>query len=171
MITIRKRVYVSENNHDVTFTRLGLDVEKVDTLFTDSELANDITVDTNKRWVGKIERTFGTFEVIKPNTSLLPMRILEGNIYDLYIQGKVSNEGLKNRIEVDFGIGYQALFGLVLICLAPIILMVFLVFEDRWDEINGIVAFLMTFTIPGTLMLIFQLNRTEEEIRNSLGVH
>lgn len=168
MVTIRKRIYSSNNNENDTFNRLRLDVEEVNTFFENSILSSDVTVDTNKRWVGKIDPSERMFEMIKPNNSLLPFRFLEGNFYNIYVNGRVVKEDSKTRIEVDFKIGYFAILWLLAIYLMPITGILKSIMLD--DKINEIFPFIMIFTIPGTLLLIYQLKNTEEETMNSLGV-
>lgn len=168
MVTIRRRVYVSNNSIGVTLTRLRLDVEKV-TMLT-SPLFGNVTVDTNKPWVGRIEQVTGTFEIIQTNPYLLPLRFLEGNFFTLFIQGNVFDNGSKTKIEIDFNLGWRSLIMLIVFYLFPIIILIDLIGENHWGELKGPAGLWLIFTIPLTLLLIYQLNRTDRKIRELLGV-
>jgi len=168
MLTIRRRVYVSENNIDVTLTRLRLDVEKVPT--HTYPLFGNVTVDTNKPWVGRIEQATGTFEIIQTNPYLLPLRFLEGNFFTVFIQGNVSADGLKTKIEIEFNLGWRSLMTLAAYYLFPIILLIDLIGKDNLDELKGPAGLWLIFTIPLTLLLIYQVNRTDRKMRELLGV-
>lgn len=168
MVTIRRRVYVSNNSIGVTLTRLGLDVEKVTTLTSPS--FGNMTVDTNKPWVGRIEQATGTFQITQTNPYLLPLRFLEGNFFTLFIQGNVFDEERKTKIEIDFNLGWRSLMMLIVFFVYPIILLVDFIGKDNWAELKGPSGLWLIFTVPLTLLLIYQLNRTEKKIRELLGV-
>src|SRR5262245_49897665 len=129
-ITIRRRSYVSENNCDVTFTRLGLDVEEVDTIFPDS--ITSITADTKKRWVGTIGKTTNTFDIIKPNPSILPARLLEGNVFNLYVRGRVTSEGSGARVSIDFRVGVMAFAMFILMYFMSIGGAIMSIAQEQW---------------------------------------
>jgi hypothetical protein len=168
MVTIRRRVYISDNSITVTLTRLKLDVEKVPMLTF--PLFGNVTVDSNKPWVGRIEQATGTFEIIQTNPYLLPLRFLEGNFFTLFIQGNVFDDGPKTKIEIDFNLGWRSLMILIVFFLFPIILLGDFVGDDNWEKVSGLIGWCLTFTIPGTLLLIYQLNSTDKKIKELLGV-
>ena|SRR6187549_741161 len=168
MLTIRRRVYVSNNNIRVILTRLRLDVEKVPMLT--SPLFGNVTVDTNKPWVGRIEQGTGTFEIIQTNPYLLPLRFLEGNFFTLFIQGSIFDDGPKTKMEIDFSLGWRSFVMLIVFYLIPFILLLDLIVNDNWEKASGLIGWCLTLTIPWTLLLIYQLNRTDRKIKELLGV-
>jgi hypothetical protein len=168
MISLQKRIYNSKNSYDVTIARLAIDVERVDEI----EISNfgGTTIETSKRWVGIMEKDSGEFEVVKPNTSALPFRILDGNFYTLFVQGKIINNGSHCGISVAFGLELLPFIRLVVLCLFPLAIAVTLMINDDFESIKKILPFLLVFTVPSIVVLIFQLNKTEKEIKDSLGI-
>jgi hypothetical protein len=81
-MTVRKRTYKSKNSYQNVYKGLLLDVERVAVL--GDPLLGNVTVDTNKPWVGIIDSGDGTFEILQTNSSLLPLRYFE-EIFSTYL--------------------------------------------------------------------------------------
>jgi hypothetical protein len=58
-----------------------------------------------------------------------------------------------------------------MVYLCPVLLAIGFLIQNNWQEAKDLTPWLLTFTIPGTLLLIFQLNRTESEIKELLGAY
>jgi hypothetical protein len=167
MITIRTSTYESKSSYEVVFTRIRLDVERVSVLV--NPLFGKLTVDTNKPWVGKINGSEGTFKVVQTNSSILPLRYFEGNFFTLFVHGEVVSEEHITRINLKFKLGWHAAFTFLLTYLFPMILAIRFINEDNWESVKELTLWLLAFCAIPTLLLIAQLNRTENRISNLLG--
>lgn len=166
-MTIRTRTYETKNNYQDVFTRVRLDVERVATLA--NPMLGNLTVDTNKPWVGKINSSYGTFEILEPNSSILPWRFLEGNFFDIFVHGEVSVDNDKTVIDVKFGLGWFYAMKFLLVYLFPIMLTVQFLSQGDWDSIKGLTFWFLVFDVIPTLLLIVQLNRIDNKVADLLG--
>lgn len=170
MIPVRTRSYQTQANPDIVFTRIGLDAERVCTLV--DTWSGNVTEDTSKPWVGKIDSSAGHFELLETNASLLPVRILEGNFFNLFVRGEVMADAESNKtvIGVRYTLGLQATLTLVLAYLFPIGLAVGFIGNNDWEALRGLLPWLLVFNILPTVLLIVQLNRIENKVIELLGV-
>jgi len=167
MTTIRKRTYESINNYQDVFTRVRLDVERVATLT--NPLFGNVTVDSNKPWVGKINSSDGTFEAVRTNSSVLPLRFLEGNFFDIFIAGEVSAADDKTLIDVKFKLGWFYALTFLLVYVFPIMLTIQFISQGDWDSVKGLTFWVVVFNVIPTLLLVIQLKRTENKVADLLG--
>lgn len=167
MTTIRKRTYESKNNYQDVFTRVRLSVERVATIA--NPLFGNLTVDTNKPWVGKINSSEGTFEIFQTNSSVLPWRFLEGNFFDIFIHGEVSVDDDKTVIDVKFRLGWFYALTFLLVYVFPIMLTIQFISQGDWDSIKGLTFWFLVFDVTPTLLLVVQLNRIENKVADLLG--
>jgi hypothetical protein len=166
-MTIRTRTYETKNNYQDVFTRVRLDVERVATLA--NPMLGNLTVDTNKLWVGKINSSDRTFEILEPNSSILPLRFLEGNFFDIFVQGEVSVDNGKTVIDVKFRLGRFYAMTFLLVYLFPIMLVVQFLSQGDWDSIKGLTFWFLVFDVIPTILLIVQLNRIDNKVADLLG--
>ena len=167
MMTVRKRTYESRNScHDV-FTRIRLDVERVAILV--NPLIGNLTVDTDRPWVGKINSSEGTFKVVKTNSSILPLRFFEGNFFTLFILGQVHSDEHKTIIDVRYKLGWYGTLIFLMVYLFPIILCVNFIRQADWHSLKSLVPWFLIFDVIPTLLLLVQLNRIENKICDLLG--
>jgi hypothetical protein len=167
MATIRKRTFESKNNYQDVFTRVRLDVERVASLT--NPLLGNLTVDTNKPWVGKINSSNGTFEVVQTNSSVLPLRFFKGNFFDIFIHGEVSVDDDKTVIDVKFKLGWFYALIFLLVYVFPIMLTIQFISKGDWDSIKGLAFWFLVFDVIPTLLLVVQLKRIENNIADLLG--
>ncbi|MBI3220734.1 MAG: hypothetical protein HYZ44_14565 [Bacteroidetes bacterium] len=167
MATIRTRTYESKNSYQDVFTRVGLDVESVATLT--NPLFGNLTADTNKPWVGNASSSDGTFEILQTNSSVLPLRFLEGNFFDIFIHGEVSADHNKTVIDVKFKLGGFYVIAFLLAYIFPIMLIIQFISHGDWDSIKGLSFWFLAFDVIPTLLLVVQLNRTENKVIDLLG--
>jgi hypothetical protein len=167
MITVRKRLYESANSYQGVFTRIRPDIERVSILV--NPLVGNLTVDTNKPWVGKINSSDGTFKIVETNSSILPLRFFEGNFFTIFIHGKAFADEGKTRINVSFELGWQATLAFLFVYLFPMILIAKFVSQDDWDSLKGLTFWFLVFNVIPTLLLMAQLGRLESKIADLLG--
>lgn len=165
-MTVRKRTYKSKNSYQNVYKGLLLDVERVAVL--GNPLLGNITVDTNKPWVGIIDSSDGTFEILQTNSSFLPLRYFEGNFFDIFIHGEVSVEGDETRIYVKFKLGWFHVLVLLVIFIASINLLIQFVSQSTWDTRDFMQSPLPLIIIPIALLIV-QLNRVGNIISNLVG--
>ncbi|HEY0770876.1 MAG TPA: hypothetical protein VGD31_11130, partial [Sphingobacteriaceae bacterium] len=149
MITIWKKTYQTNNNFQDTFTRIRLDVERVDTLF--NPWVGNLTADTNKPWVGKINSSEGKFKVMQTNSSVLPIRFFEGNFFTIVIDGQVSSTDHKTLIDVRYKLGLQAMFTFILLYFFPLGLAIKFINAADWESLRELTLWLIVFDLIPTL--------------------
>jgi hypothetical protein len=132
-------------------------------------LFGNLTVDTNKPWVGKINSSDGTFDVLQTNSTVLPVRFLEGNFFDIFIHGEVSVDEDKTVIDVRFKLGWFYVLTFLLVYVFPIMLTIQFIIQGDWDSIKGLTFWFLVFDIIPTLLLVVQLNRAENKVADLLG--
>ncbi|MBN8651163.1 MAG: hypothetical protein J0L67_07040 [Cytophagales bacterium] len=166
-MTLRTRTYESENSYKDVFKLILLDVERDTAL--ENPLFGNLTVETNKPWVGIIDSGNGTFKILRTN-SFLPFRILEGNFFDIFIHGEVSVDGNKTRIEVKVGLSWVSAIFLLFTYLVPILMLTTFIVQNDWTDVQGLIGWVCVFSLIPTALLIVQLNRTEKLICDLLCV-
>lgn len=167
-MTLRARSYESKNSYQDVFKLILLDVERVTTLENPS--FGNLTVETNKPWVGIIDSAKGTFQILKTNSSVLPFRILEGNFFDIFIHGEVYVEGVKTRIDVKIKLWWFYVLFFLFTYLGAIFMLTALIIRNDWADVQGLIQWVILFNLIPTVLLIAQLNRTEKLIWDLLGV-
>jgi hypothetical protein len=166
-MTIRTRTYESTIGYENVFTRIRLDVERVATLV--NPIVGNLTADTDKPWVGKINGSEGTFKVVQTNSSILPLRYFEGNFFTIFIKGQVSSDQNKTRIDVEYKLAWYTSVIFLLVSLFPTLLATKFLSQGAWDSLTGLIPWFLIFVVIPILLLIVQLNRIENKITDLLG--
>jgi hypothetical protein len=164
---IKRRTYESKNSYQDVFTRVRMDVERVATLA--NPLFGNLTVDTNKPWVGIFDGGDGIFEILRTNSSGLPLRFFKGNFFDVFVDGEVSVDNDKTVIDVKFSLGWFYVLTFLLVYIFPIMLTVQFISQSDWDSLIGLTFWFLIFDVIPTLLLILQLNRIEKKVADLLG--
>jgi hypothetical protein len=144
-----------------------MDVERVATLV--NPLVGNITVDTDKPWVGKINSSDGTFKIVQTNSSILPLRIFAGNFFTIFVHGEVFADTHKTRIDVRFELAWYTTLTFLLAFLFPIMLTIDFINQDDWDSVKDLTILFLVFDVMPTLLLMVQLNRIENTISDLLA--
>ncbi len=158
MISIRNKTFESDENAQVVLSRLDWKVEKADRLV--NPFSNS-TVDTSRPWVGKIDKNKREFEIIQTAPHFSP-RILDRNFFQLYIQGQITEHGQKSGIILKFRLGLNTFMLFIFIYLFPLLT----TFLDSKTDNGNWKGLALSFIVPilFTLLLIVQLNRTENKL-------
>lgn len=170
MIPIRSRKYELDKGYEDLLNRIKLQVESSDDLY--NSVYSSHPGETTKAWVGTIDSARGTFEIVRPNPSaILPLRFLEGNFFTMIVEGRITGNDHKTRIEVSYTLGIQATLIMVLIIALPLLILPQVISSGEWEKnVNAFIFFGATsFFIP-VLVLIAQLNHTENMIFDFLGI-
>jgi len=159
MLPIRNRIYESDENVDVVMSRLDWKVEKVERLT--NPWLNHSTVETSRPWVGKIDKSKREFRIIQTAPFFSP-RIFDSNFFQLPIHGQIVNEGQKSKIVLKFKLGLNSSIQFISFYLFPFVTL-FLYSKADGGDWRGLI---FSFIIPTlwTLLLILQLNRTENSL-------
>jgi hypothetical protein len=142
-------------------------VERVATLA--NLMLGNLTVDTNKPWVGKINSSDGTFEILQTNSSVLPLTFLEGNFFDIFVHGELSSENDKTVINVKFNLGWFYVLTFLLVYVFPVMSTIQFISQADWDSLKGLTFWFLVFDVIPTLLLIVQLNRIKTKVADLLG--
>lgn len=167
-MTLRTRTYESKNSYKDVFKLILLDVERVATL--ENPLFGNLTVETNKPWVGIIDSGNGTFQILRTNSSVLPFRVLEGNFFDIFVHGEVSVDTDKTRIDVKVKLWWFYSMFFLFTYLSPILMLTTFIVQNDWADVQGLVGWVCVFNLIPTALLIAQLNTTEKLICDLLCV-
>ena len=159
---IKRQTYESKNSYQDVFTRVRMDVERVATLA--NPLFGNLTVDTNKPWVGIFDSGDGIFEILQTNSSGLPLRFFKGNFFDVFVDGEVSGDNDKTVIDVKFSLGWFYVLTFLLVYIFPIMLTIQFISQSDWDSVIGLTFWFLAFDVIPTLLLILQLNRIEKKV-------
>ena len=159
MIPIIKRTYESLENGHLAISKLDWKVEKVSRLT--NPFLNNATVDTAKPWVGRIDKETNDFEITPTAPYLSPQSMLEGNFFLLVLTGRIIEQDTKCKIEIEFRLGWTALATLTLLYLFPILGIVSII-QNGPDGLQWLITFI--FPLAATLLLVLQLNRTENKL-------
>src|SRR6218665_1538810 len=159
MLTIRTRTFKSDDSADIALSKLDWKVEKVKRLT--NPFLSHATADTAKPWVGKIDRDARSFEITQTAPIFSPV-FFKGNFFQVYVHGQVFNNGQKSKVRLSFKPRLNTTLLFTLIYLVPVLVTVTTVTRgngDWKDLLFGLVVPLLF-----TLLLIFQLNRTENKL-------
>ncbi len=169
MFTLRKRKYESAKHYEDLFNRMKLQVEPTAEL--ENSFFGNLSQDTTKPWVGRVESSRGTFEIMRPNpSSLLPLRFLEGNFFTVIVEGHVLRDSNKTHISVSYTLGVKAGVMLLMTYLWPLVAIINFISTGEWESINNFLFFVLVFTLIPSLLLVVQLNHTENIIFDFLGI-
>lgn len=159
MLPVRNRIFQSEEDADFMFSRLDWRVEKVQRL-TNSLLKNS-TIDTDRPWVGRINREKKEFEITQTSPFFSP-RLIEGIFFTLFVYGRIRSEGQKSEIVLKFRLGWMTTALFVFMYLSPVVVLVSS-WSGREADWNSI---FLSLLVPMflTFLLIIQLNRTENRL-------
>jgi len=148
------------------FSRISWQVERSEKL---TSFWNNTTVDTGKPWVGRVSAASRTFKIIETNSHIiLPLRVFEGNFFDIYIDGKVKPTAEKLEVEVSFRVGLQT--SLMLILLSFIVVMSLTNFFLPSDHAyNGSLIWSLVFVGCPVALLTYQLQRLKRKVAKLLG--
>lgn len=164
MLLIRNRIFESNDSAEIAFSKLDWKVEKVKRLT--NALLNNSTTDTIRPWVGKIDRNKRKFEIIQTAPYFSP-RILEFNFFQLFVHGKITDEGRGSKIILKFRLGLTTLFFFILMYLLPIFITSVQVKTNNGEW--GGLLFGLLMPILFTLLLLMQLNKTENKLIDLFG--
>lgn len=166
MITLKVVTYLVDETVDDLFSRISWQVERSEKL---TSFWNNTTVDTTKPWVGRVSAAFRTFKIIATNSHvILPLRVFDGNFFDIYIEGEAKPTGKKLEVEVSFRVGLQT--SLMLILLSFIVVMsltnFFLPSDPRY---SGALIWSLAFVGCPVALLTYQLQRLKRKVARLLG--
>ena len=162
MISIRKIDYDSDENSEKIFSRLSWAVERVDGLA--GQLANGVTIDTNRSWVGVYDKETMKFGLIEPSR---PFRI---RFLQIIIRGQIIPADEKTKINVRFRLGWYTLFVSVAMCLATIAMIIETTIFGETKDILWLVIWILVFPVLWTIILNWKLNKVEKKIEELFGV-
>lgn len=165
-MTIRKTTYINKYGYDVVFKRLRIDVEEVNHLVIPRF---GETIDTGKPWAGEIDDKHERFKLIRSNPTRLPVRYLEGNFFNLLIEGKVTREGEAARIDVKYKLDWITVAYLGFIAVLSMLFCIqFVIDAERIDARQLILVVCIGLVFPVILILV-QLNATAKKISEVIG--
>lgn len=166
MITLKVVTYQVDKTVDDLFSRISWQVERSEKL---TSFWNNTTVDTRKPWVGRVSAAFRTFKIIETNShTILPLRVFDGNFFDIYIEGEAKPTAKKLEVEVSFRVGLQT--SLMLILLSFIVVMSLTNFFLPSDPgYSGTLIWSLVFVGCPVVLLTYQLQRLKRKVARLLG--
>jgi hypothetical protein len=165
-MTIRKASYKNKHGYDVVFKRIRIDVEEVDHLVIPRF---GETIDTGKPWVGEIDDKLGKFKLIRSNPTRLPVRYLEGNFFNLLIEGKVTREAESAHLDVRYKLDWITVAYLGFIAALSLTLCMHLVINNEWKELDQLILVASVGFVVPVILILVQVNDTAKKISEVIG--
>ncbi|NBW37297.1 MAG: hypothetical protein EBR30_20215 [Cytophagia bacterium] len=164
MISIRHFDYELKQNPELAFTRLDWAVEKVDNL--ESQLISSLTIDTNRPWVGVLEKDILRFGIIEPRG------ILRFNFFQIVVRGKIHQIENGSRLEIKIRLGIYTILKFLFICLITgfFIYSLLTSSEPIIMTITGGVIWFTIFPVLFTILLNKKIDNVESKIRELFGI-
>lgn len=161
-MTLREIKYDSNEDPDKVYSRLTWAVEKVDGLF--SQLANGVTGETNRPWVGVYDSQKMTFSLIEPSGYFNPKFI------QVIVRGQIIPERNKSKIIIRLGFGWYPILVSSIVYFGAVGMLIMIILfgepKDLWT------ALLWAIVFPGlwTFVLNIKMNKVQKKAEQLLGV-
>jgi hypothetical protein len=162
MISIRHFEYELKENPELAFTRLDWAVEKVDNL--ESQLISSLTVDTNRPWVGILDKDILRFGIIEPRG------LFSFNFFQIVVRGKLHQIEGGSRLEIKIRLGIYTLSTFLLIYLMTVVIIYGALTSIEPITITGGVVWLTFFPVLGTILLNKKIDKVDRKVRELFGV-
>lgn len=154
--------YELKENPELAFTRLNWAVEEVENL--EGQLLIGVTVDTNKSWVGVLDREILGFGLIEPKG------FFNLKFFQLVVKGKIHqiNDGSKLYLKIKLSL-YTFLTFLGIYALT-FLLTYDLIMQGDISNLFGWIMWMLIFPVIGTVMLRRKIKQTEKKIQDLFGI-
>ncbi len=163
MISVREIDYDTNENSEKLFSRLTWAVEEVDGLF--GQLANGVTVNTNRHWVGTYNKEKMEFGLIEPSSYLNPKFI------QVIVHGKIIPSAVRTTINIKLRLGWYAVFVSSIMILGTIGLTIIAIVFGELQEISSLIIWVLVFPGLWTLILNRKMNKVVNKIEDLFGVN
>ena len=161
MISIRHSNYKIKEDPELAFTRLNWTVEQVDNLV--GQLITNVTVDTNRSWIGVLEPEILKFRLIEPRG------FFTINPVQLIIKGKIHQIEGGSRVEVRILPGpYTFIIFLGLYITTAFVLFQAAVYGSVRDIIPWLI-WILVFPVMGTIFLNYRVNKIDDKVKELFG--
>lgn len=162
MISIREIDYDTNEDSEKVFSRLTWAVEKVDGLF--GQLANGVTVDTNRPWVGIYDKENMKFELIEPSGYLTPKFI------QVIVLGQIVQADRKTKLTVRLRLGWYPIFVSFFIYLGTIGAILMVAIFGELKDIWRLIIWILVFPGLWTIILNRKMNKVEKKVEDLFGI-
>ncbi len=162
MIAVRNIDYQTDEGSEKIYTRLTWSVEKVDSLF--GQLANGVTVKTDKPWVGVYDKEKMKFGLIEPSNFLNP------NFIQVVVKGQIIAD-TKTKISIKFGLGWYPIIVSLIIFLVTIGVIIMFVSSEELSELWKLIIWMLIFPGIWTILLNRKIDKMEEKVEDLLGMN
>jgi hypothetical protein len=161
-MTLREITFETELEPAMVYSRLPWAVERVDELY--GQLANGVTVETNKSWVGVLVDERMQFDLIEPS-GIFSVKFLQ-----IIISGHITSADNKASVHVKFKLGWFPLYISAIIYLGALAMLVMTALYGELSDLASLAIWVLVFPILWTIVLNRKLKRIEKKVENLLGL-
>ncbi len=162
MISIREIDYETDEEPEIAFSRLTWAVERVDGLV--GQLITNLTVDTNRPWVGVYDKNNMNFGLIEPRG------FFSRKFFQIVVRGQITKNEKKTILNIKLRLGWYTFLTFLMLYVSTVMMIgMAIVYGDIKDS-TGLVIWILMFPVLGTILLNLKLNRIETKIENLFGL-
>jgi|GEM_PF-2504349 len=161
MISIREIEYNTEEDSERLFSRLTWAVEKVDGLA--GQLITNLTVDTNRPWVGVYDKEKMDFGLIEPRG------FFSTKIFQIVVRGQVTKKENKTFVNIKLRLGWYTFLTFAMIYLMTVVMIGITIANGEISDVGGVLIWLLIFPVLGTILLNRKLNSIEKKVEDLFG--
>jgi hypothetical protein len=161
MISIREIDYDTDEDSEQLFSRLTWAVEKVDGLA--GQLITNLTVDTNRPWVGVYDKEKMNFGLIEPRG------FFSTKFFQIVVRGQVSKRENKTFVNIKLRLGWYTFLTFAMVYLMTAVMVGLTIAHGEIEDIGGLLIWLLVFPVLGTILLSRKLNSMEKKVEDLFG--
>ncbi|HTF19592.1 MAG TPA: hypothetical protein VK658_16080 [Chryseolinea sp.] len=161
VVAIREITYDTNDDSEKVFSRLSWAVERVDGLA--GQLITNVTVDTNRPWVGVYDTANLEFGLIEPRG------YFSLNVFQIVVRGKVTQVAGKTIVSIKLKLGWHTFLTALAICVLTVVMFVATIMSGETKAIVALIAWILTFPVVGTILMNRKLNKIESKLEELFG--
>ena len=156
MIPVREIEYQTKESPERSFSRLTWVVERVDRLI--GQLLTNHTIDTNRQWVGTLDKETLKFGIIEPSN------FWRLNFFQVIVRGKVFEDNGESIVSIKLKLGWYTLIMFLAIYGLTVFMISMIVVDFNLENLSRALIWLLLFPGLGTLFLNRKLNKIERKL-------
>jgi hypothetical protein len=161
MISIREIDYDTDEDSENVFSRLTWAVEKVDGLA--GQLITNLTVGTNRHWVGVYDKDKMSFGLIEPKG------FFSTKFFQIVVRGQITKRENKTFVNIKLRLGWYTFLTFTMLYLITAAMIGMTIANGEIEDISALLIWLLVFPVLGTILLIRKLNSMEKKVEDLFG--
>jgi hypothetical protein len=162
MISVRTITYETSSKPNEIISRIGWEVEKVDSLL--NAQLNSMTAETNKKWTGVVNKDSNQFNIMEPG------KFFGIKMFQIFLRGKVIESDSGIEVKIKFIPGLYLFLCLIFLYSATALMIGGFISLQTTESIGSFLLWLLVFPLLGTYLLIRKLNKLEKRIESVMDL-